>query len=464
MKYSTFASGIASLQWFVFLLANSLTLPIVIGQIYHLPVEEIAGLMQRTFFVVGVSSFLSGWIGHRLPIPDGPAGIWLGIFVLMGEMAASHGTDASISLRLLEGGMLITGATMIVFGLTGWMNRMLKVFTPLVTGVYLMLLAFQLSGVFLKGMIGVSEPTNRIVAGNVAISFLVFALVLAFSIWGKGWLRNYAVLIGIMIGWLLFVLANGAGDAPQIASAVLLPDIFVWGAPNWDIGMIVSAVMVAFVLMSNIIASVSAMEQVLEESTPDAKEAVEPGENRGNLNRAGFMGGLSNALSSVFSTVGVVPLSIAAGFVRMTGQSKKTPYLIACVALVIVSLVPYIYSILSLLPGPIAYAAMLASFAQMIGIGLTSVLKLPLDQRRLTILGVALSLGTGVMFLPKSVFVDLPTVVQYILGNGLMIGMLAALFLEQIWRPAAAGAAVKKTQAETAAAAANRQDGNRLLQ
>ena len=66
--------GIGALQWLVFLLANAVALPIVIGQVFHLSDPEITGLMQRTFFIVGASSFLQGWIGHKLPIVDGPAG------------------------------------------------------------------------------------------------------------------------------------------------------------------------------------------------------------------------------------------------------------------------------------------------------------------------------------------------------------------------------------------------------
>ena len=88
-----------------------------------------------------------------------------------------------------------------------------------------------------------------------------------------------------------------------------------------------------------------------------------------------------------------------------------------------------------MLPSPVAYAAMLASFTSMAGIGISSVLKEPLDQRRLTILSTALSLGIGVMFLPPAIFSALPTVLQYVFSNGVMVGMLVALIFEQVWRP-----------------------------
>lgn len=434
MKNSKLDTGIGSLQWFIFLLANSLTIPIIVGQVFQLYPVEISGLMQRTFLVVGVSSLLSGWLGHRLPIPDGPAGIWLGVFVLMGQMAVAQGLDKTGSLQLLEGAMLLTGVFLIIVGLTGWMNKLLKLFTPLVNGVYLTILGFQLSGMFLKGMIGVSDTSTKIQPGIVIISFAIFMLVLALSVWGKGWLKSYAVLIGMVVGSIAFIVVNGSQPMPKSSSIISLPDVFAWGIPKLDAGMFVSSIMVAFVLISSIIASVAAMLQVFgEKATEHTNEKVD--RTKGALKSSGIISGINTMLSSIFSTVGVVPFSVAAGFVRMTGQSRMLPFFIASIALALISFFPKVYSLLAMLPGPVAYAAMLASFTSMAGIGISSVLKEPLDQRRLTILSTALSLGTGVMFLPQALFTALPTVLQYVFSNGVMVGMLVALIFEQIWRP-----------------------------
>ena len=162
-------------------------------------------------------------------------------------------------------------------------------------------------------------------------------------------------------------------------------------------------------------------------------------QKKGSFKSAGIISGINTMLSGIFSTVGVVPFSVAAGFVRMTGQSRMLPFFIASIALAVISFFPTVYSLLAMLPGPIAYAAMLASFTSMAGIGISSVLKEPLDQRRLTILSTALSLGTGVMFLPPAIFSALPTVLQYVFSNGVMVGMLVALIFEQVWRPKTSG-------------------------
>lgn len=57
-----------------FLLDSSEALPIVIGSIFEIRFAQVSGLMQCTFYVVGIPSFLQGMFGHKLPKMEGPAG------------------------------------------------------------------------------------------------------------------------------------------------------------------------------------------------------------------------------------------------------------------------------------------------------------------------------------------------------------------------------------------------------
>ncbi|MCS7462027.1 purine/pyrimidine permease [Paenibacillus doosanensis] len=431
-KRQIWNDGVGALQWLVFLLANSVTLPIVIGQIYHLPANEVIGLMQRTFLVAGAGSFLQGVFGHRLPIPDGPAGTWLGVFAILGAEIAKQSAGAGgaySTLQTLETGMLAAGIILILFvvtGLTGWM---IKLFTPLVTGVYLLLLGLQLGGVFLQGMLGLSGDAPHLDAVTSIVSFGVFIVILVLSVKGTGWLKNYAVFIGIVLGCIAYY-ALGKSTELSADAGVGLPALFAWGAPKWDGGMAISAVIIAFILMSNTIASIAAMKQVLNER----KDGGEAAAQRREADRSGVVGGVVQLLSGAFSTVGTVPLSSSVGFVRMTGQKKMGPYLSACILLAGVAFVPLLIRLLALLPSPVAYASVMASFVNLVGVGLQSITRNPLDQRRTSILGITLLIGSGAMILPASVFETMPSVFRYVLGNGLILGTMIAVILEQVWR------------------------------
>ncbi|RJS50112.1 purine/pyrimidine permease [Bacillus sp. PK3_68] len=426
MKKQRFYGSLSTFQWFIFLLANSVALPIVIGGVFHLSIEEISSLMQRTFFVVGISSFIQGWLGHRYPIADGPAGSWVSVFVILASVATEQGQNMRETLQLLEGGLIVAGLLLFILGVTGLVNRLLFLFTPLVTGSFLLILALQLSGVFLKGMMALQGVAPHPNYGIAVVSFGVFALVILLSIKGKGWIKSYAMLIGILLGWLLAVLLGETTTTfSKSASFIKVPEIFAWGSPKLDAGMVTTSVLFTFILVSNTVAAIAAAKQVLPESKEAEKQLI---------NRGSWAGGLSHFMSALVSTIGVVPLPVSAGFIQLTGQQRIKPFLIASLSLSGIALIPAVVNFLALLPSPVASAALLASFVQMIGIAFQSILKEELDQRRLTILGITLLISIGLMFLPAGIFEDLPSVLQYIVSNGLLVGTIIVILLEQLWK------------------------------
>ena len=78
--------------------------------------------------------FLQGWLGHRLPIADGPAGSWVGVFTVLAYATAGQDQLHS-TLQILELGMIISGIILIGLGVTGFIGRILFLFT-LVTGTF----------------------------------------------------------------------------------------------------------------------------------------------------------------------------------------------------------------------------------------------------------------------------------------------------------------------------------------
>lgn len=98
------------------------------------------------------------------------------------------------------------------------------------------------------------------------------------------------------------------------------------------------------------------------------------------------------------------------------------------------SLFPSIIRYLASLPSAVASAVLMASFVQLIGIGFHNIKQVQLSERNVTILGVAVLFGCGVMFLPFGALQSLPSVMQNIFGNGLFVGTVVSILLDQIWR------------------------------
>ncbi|UOQ86768.1 purine/pyrimidine permease [Gracilibacillus salinarum] len=424
-KTSFLQTSMETFQWFIFLLASSVALPIVVGAMFELSFPEIAGLMQRTFFVVGLASFLQAILGHKMPIMEGPAGIWISIFSVMAATGLQNGTAYGDTLRLLETTMILTGLFLFLFGALKLTQYVLPIFTPLVTGTFFLLLTVQLSGTFLEGMLGLQGGSENIQVKEALIATLTFMIVLGLSIFSKGWLSNYSMIIGIFIGWFIFVIVNG--EAPVVGDVALfaLPDVFAFGMPEFNISLIPIAFITAVILLSNIVASVVAVDQILGNKNNDRKKEI----NRGTV-----VFGLNHGLAGMFSAIANVPLSTSAGFIELTGQKRKTPFIYASFLLMVIGFFPVIVSYISSIPSPIANAALMASFIQLVGLAIRNVNYYPLDNRRVTILGIAYLVGMGTMFLPAEVFSELPLLVQNVMSNGLLVGTFLVMIMEQLWK------------------------------
>jgi xanthine/uracil permease len=415
------------LQWFIFMTASSVALPIVIGGLFHLSQDEIASLMQRTFFVVGLSSMLQAALGHRFPIVDGPAGSWVSVFVMMAGISANQGHTAKEALQVLEGGLLMAGVLLFLLGITGFFYKLLNLFTPLVTNLFLFILSLQLSGLFLKGMFGLKAGQGAVDYGTILISLAVFGGVVFLNVKGKGWTRNYAVLLGITGGWVLQALAVGGVSSASSASDawIKLPDIWAWGFPQLNPGMALTAALFTLILVSNLVVAITAAQQAVPRKELPGKDVY---------NRASLIAGVSHGLSALFSAVGVVSLPVTASFIKMTGQTRRMPFIIACLALSAIALVPSIVHFLAQLPTSVASAVSLATFVQMTSNSFSSLSRVVQTQRQLTILGIGILVGAGFTLIAASPLPELPVVMQYAFGNGLLVATVVVMALERFWQ------------------------------
>src|SRR5699024_1417084 len=73
---------LSSVQWALFILMGSIVVPIAVASSYGLSPELTVEFVQRTLFVLGIAGILQTLFGHRLPVQEGPAGLWWGVFSL----------------------------------------------------------------------------------------------------------------------------------------------------------------------------------------------------------------------------------------------------------------------------------------------------------------------------------------------------------------------------------------------
>src|SRR5947209_18902858 len=185
---------LAGVQWLFFMFANVVVIPISIGSAFHLPPAVITASFERAFIYTGIACILQGVIGHRLPLMEGPAGLWWGVILSLAASAQALGQSLSNLGGNLEAGIIISGVLVSMLGIlgVGWTLR--RLFNPIVTSTFYFLLAAQLIQIFFKGMIGLSDGP-RIQPPIALLSLGIVILVLLLSIWARVLISNFPLLI-----------------------------------------------------------------------------------------------------------------------------------------------------------------------------------------------------------------------------------------------------------------------------
>ncbi|KMY49859.1 purine/pyrimidine permease [Peribacillus loiseleuriae] len=414
----------AAIQWVAFMLASSIVAPIAIADLFGLTGEDAASFVQRTVFIFALAGLLQIFFGHKLPINEAPAGLWWGVFVIYAGFSTTMFQSAGETLQALQGALIASGVLFILLSMAGLIDKISRLFTPAVIGIYLLLLVIQLSKSFLNGMLGVGYVNERVDLKIATLSFVTVLLTFYFTRHKLNIVRHYAVLISLAVGWLLFAIFGAIKPNPYTPDQIFtVPQIFVYGRPTFDSGMIITSVLVTLLLLTNMIASIKVVELAVQSLTEKKVKT--------NLRASGLITGISQILGGGFSAVGPVPLSGAAGFIATSKVAAKLPFIIGSLLLIASSFVPSVMNFLASIPTPVGYSVMFVVFTSMIGMAFLEIEKEKEANRVRTVIGISLLGGVGVMFVPASAFTGLPPVVVSLLNNGLIFGSLLSIITDQ---------------------------------
>lgn len=415
---------LGGLQWAVFLMASSISSPITIATVFGMEQTETMLFVQRTIFVLGVACLIQVFIGHRLPINEGPAGLWWGIFIIYANLVGVIYSSTTETLNALQSGLIYSGVLFIIFAYTGIVAKMKKWFTPSVTFTYLVLLAFQLSGTFLKAMSGVTQE-GAIFDGVMFLSSIVVVIAtFYFMEHSVSWISRYSVILAIVCGWIFFIVIGKANSLSfQIQSLITFPEILVYGPLVWDSGMFITSLFLTVLLITNMMASIRVMESLFKRTFSIHKKSREK--------ESAVASGLNQIVSGFFSAIGPVPISSAAGFVSATKLYSLTPFIIGSVFVIFVSFFPFSMALLAALPAAVANAVTFAIFTKLVILAFQELMTEENIQRAFQVAAIGLISGVGIMFIPVSSLEGLPGELVAFLSNGLITGTFVAITVEQ---------------------------------
>lgn len=402
---------IYALQHILAMFAANVTLPILVVGIAGLSGYQGTLLIQSAMFMAGVATLIQvqgvGPIGSRLPIVMGTSNAFISTVL---AITAQFGIGATLAASFVGG----------IFEsiLGNYLNRVRKIFTPLITGIVVMTIGITLIPVGIrqaagsKTEVGFGAPINLILS-----SLVILTIILCYKSKNK-FLKSASILMGIVVGYMISILLNMI-DFSVVAESrwISFPSVFSF---RWEfhIAAIIAMVFMYLATAVETVGDVSALTVVAQnrEATPE--------ENRGAV----LADGLASAIAAVFNAFPNTSYTQNIGVVNLTGVFSTIVVKIGAIILIVMSLFPKIAAVILVVPEPVLGGATLITFSMVFVSGISLVSRSKMTSRNMLIIALSVGLGVGLNIVPEVVSY-FPSSIALMLTSGVVPSATLAILL-----------------------------------
>ena len=402
------------LQHIMAMFAGNVTPPIIIaGVIGANPAEQIF-LIQVALFVAGVSTLVQtigiGPFGARLPIVQGTS---FGFLPVALPLAKAFGLPAVL------GASLVAGLLQIILG--AFLKQIRHWFSPVVTGIVVLLIGISLMPVGLNYAAGGVGADDFASPGNLLLALFVLSITIVVHQYGRGFIKASSILFGLMAGYLVAI-ALGKVDFTSLSNAgwFALPKPLEYGM-TFSGTAIIGMTLIMFVVGLETIGNISAI------TTTGAGRPAKDRELSGGV----MADGLATSLAAVFNTLPNTAYAQNVGLITLTGVVSRHVVTIGGLLLIAMGLFPKLGGLVAAMPPAVLGGAGVVMFGMIASAGLKIIKECELDQRNMLIIAVSLSLGIGLPAV-EAISDTMPGQLGLLLKSGLVPAALAALLLDAL--------------------------------
>ncbi|MBN1455499.1 MAG: xanthine permease, partial [Methanomicrobia archaeon] len=215
--------------------AISLIFPVVIVRAIGGSAVQAEFMVSMALLAAGVGTILQALnrkgigSGYLCPSVCGPS------FLSASLLAAKTG-----GLSLLFGMTTIAGIFEVF--LSRVMHRLRVLFPPEVTGTVVAMVGITVVPVAIPNFVGLDATDTVTDRAELIVAFLTLGAMLGITVWSKGKLKLYPVLVGMIIGYVSSYLLGilGAADLQEITEApvIALPELEYFG---WSFDLLLLA-------------------------------------------------------------------------------------------------------------------------------------------------------------------------------------------------------------------------------
>ena len=365
------------LQHILAMFVSNLTPITIIAAAGGLSQAEVAVLLQNAMLVAGIATLIQlfpVWrIGSRLPIV---MGVSFTFVTVLSAVAASYGYPAVI------GAVICGGVFEGVIGLFARYWR--KIIAPVIASSVVIAIGYSLFTVGARSFGGgYAEDFGS--ASNLLLGAVTLTVCLGWNILARGYLKQLAVLAGLVVGYILAVFM-GKVDLSVIFSEgiVSLPALLPF-VPEFHMGAIFSVAIIFMVSAAETIGDTTAMV------SGGLGREITSKEISGSLACDGF----ASVVSAMFGCPPVTSFSQNVGLVNMTKVVNRFTIATGAGCMLLAGFLPPVGNFFASLPESVLGGCTIMMFGTIMVSGIQMLSRAGFTQRNMTIAALSLSVGIG---------------------------------------------------------------------
>ncbi|QYA48156.1 nucleobase:cation symporter-2 family protein [Nosocomiicoccus ampullae] len=403
------------LQHVLAMYAGAVIVPLIVGSSIGLSTAQLTYLISIDIMMCGVASILQVWKNKFMGI---------GLPVVLGCTFTAVGPIINIantySIESVYGAILSAGLFVVI--IAKYFSKLIKFFPPVVTGSVVTIIGLTLIPVALNNFAGGQGADDFASLENIGLGFITLLIILFVLKFAKGFFASIAILIGIVVGTVIAAFFGQVDVSPvKEASWLHLPAVFYFGTPEFHLVPILTLILVVMVSLVESTGVYFALGDITDKEIREA-----------DLKRGYRAEGFAIMLGGLFNSLPYTTFSQNVGLIQLSGVRKLKIIYIAGVMLMILGLMPKIGAATLAIPDSVLGGAMIAMFGMVSAYGIKMLSTVDFDnQNNLMVVAISVSFGLGVTAVPD-VFSSLPSSISVITESGIVMGSLAAIFLNVV--------------------------------
>ena len=365
------------LQHILAMFVSNLTPITIIAAAGGLSQAEVAVLLQNAMLVAGIATLIQlfpVWrIGSRLPIV---MGVSFAFVTVLSTVAASYGYPAVI------GAVICGGVFEGVIGLFARYWR--KIIAPVVASSVVIAIGYSLFTVGARSFGGgYAEDFGS--ASNLLLGAVTLTVCLGWNILARGYLKQLAVLAGLVVGYILAVFMGKVDLSVIFSEGIVSLPAFLPFTPEFHMGAIFSVAIIFMVSAAETIGDTTAMV------SGGLGREITSKEISGSLACDGF----ASVVSAMFGCPPVTSFSQNVGLVNMTKVVNRFTIATGAGCMLLAGFLPPVGNFFASLPESVLGGCTIMMFGTIMVSGIQMLSRAGFTQRNMTIAALSLSVGIG---------------------------------------------------------------------